>query len=381
MADARSPCQAVGAYYLVSTIYTDTITNSTISMKTSISARRITKLLFVSLALPLASHAQVIISSPNSPFIINFESDIPGVFAVGSGNHANFYGSGGALTNNGHNAVLAEPDSPILTNSDRVGVLNSAAWSLKGPNRNFRGAGSTGANIGSGSNLASYFGNVNRDVDGGDTDTVDYFGLAVSATGATTLGDPATPHDNSTRPLGFMPAGALMRTQGGGAMVPSNSLIIERGNATNTHGIYLRIQNNTGMTISEWNFAFDVLYADNNGTFSSISFAYAVSNTDDVETLVDQWTTFGGNPVLSNNGGTVFSPAGGGDNGRFGGIVNASVNDGDFIILAFNKTGQGSDVLIDNISITGVVPEPSVYAAFCGLGALLIAWVRRRIQR
>jgi hypothetical protein len=137
------------------------------------------------------------------------------------------------------------------------------------------------------------------------------------------------------------------------------------------NGQYFRILNNTGSTVSAWTFTADlfIVEPDANG-FSNIQFAYAVDNGNNPATMT--FTTFGGSPNIT-SGMTL------GTNPQFqlNATVNASVANGDYIVLAFLDTANapGSTVFIDNIGVTAV-PEPSTYALI-GLGLAALFTLRR----
>jgi hypothetical protein len=151
----------------------------------------------------------------------------------------------------------------------------------------------------------------------------------------------------------------------------SNAFRLAINNDWAQNGQYFRILNNTGSTVSAWTFTADLFIAEPDGNdFSIIQFSYAVSNGDNPAAMT--FTTFGGSPTIS-QGMTL------GTNPQFqlNATVNASVANGDYIVLAFRdlQTSNGSTVFIDNIGVTAV-PEPSTYALI-GLGLAALFTLRR----
>jgi hypothetical protein len=84
------------------------------------------------------------------------------------------------------------------------------------------------------------------------------------------------------------------------------------------------------------------------------------------------FTTFGGSPNITQNMTLSATPQ-----FQLNSTVNATVVNGDYIVLAFLDTANapGSTVFIDNIGITAV-PEASTYALI-GLGLAALFTLRR----
>jgi hypothetical protein len=157
------------------------------------------------------------------------------------------------------------------------------------------------------------------------------------------------------------------------AGLSSNALRLSNNNDWAINGWYFRIQNNTGSTVTAWNFKADLFIAEpdpNANEFSNIQFAYAVNNGNNPATMT--FTTFGGSPNITQNmtlsGTAAF---------QLNSTVSASVANGNYIVLAFRdiQSGSGSTVFIDNIGITAV-PEASTYALI-GLGLAALFTLRR----
>jgi hypothetical protein len=153
----------------------------------------------------------------------------------------------------------------------------------------------------------------------------------------------------------------------------SNALRLSLDQDWALNGFYFRIQNNTGSTVSAWTFTADLFIAEpDSGGFSNIQFAYAVSNNNNPAAMT--FTTFGGSPTISQNMTLSGTPQFQLNNNN---TVNATVANGDYIVLAIRDTANasGSTVFVDNIGITAV-PEASTYALI-GLGLAALFTLRR----
>jgi hypothetical protein len=141
------------------------------------------------------------------------------------------------------------------------------------------------------------------------------------------------------------------------------------GNSTlgiQPHGSYftpgsitLRVRNDTGMTVSAWDVAYDIFHFNDSARSISIDFSYAVGTTTPGDftslSLLDFDSPAVGDATPVWSGPIVRSTT-----------ITASVTDGSHLFLrwTFNTSDQGSpasiqdEVALDNISVAAV-PEPS----------------------
>jgi hypothetical protein len=285
-------------------------------MKRKTMAFRLT-LLTVALGLASTASAQLIITQLGTTTTIDFDSTTPGIYQ--------------ARTGTGGSRSIAEPNSWDVdpNNPNKASALISTGVALS---QSFH-TGYTGQGNGSPTRFAA---------DGN--------------------GNNATNDDD----IGFSTMFVLQESG-----LASNALRLTLNDDYALNSFYFRIQNNTGSTVSAWNFKADLFIAEpDSGGFSIIQFAYAVSNNNNPAAMT--FTTFGGSPTITQNMTLSATPQ-----FQLDATVNATVANGDYIVLAFRdiQSGSGSTVFIDNIGITAV-PEASTYALI-GLGLAALFTLRR----
>lgn len=143
------------------------------------------------------------------------------------------------------------------------------------------------------------------------------------------------------------------------------------GNDFTPGSITLRVQNNTGGTVSQWDLAYDLFIFNDQNRSNSWNWAWS---TDDISyTTIDTFSSAqGGDGSPSWNMATDPEALG----------VNASVTDGGFLYLQWfgdyvAGSGGRDEFAIDNISVTAV-PEPAAGALLFGLAGLILISCRRR---
>lgn len=130
----------------------------------------------------------------------------------------------------------------------------------------------------------------------------------------------------------------------------------------------LKVTNNTGITVNQWNISLDTWFNDTGKTPATLNML--------VGTAFDQnaagYTNLGSRTGTNTNSGLSAMQS-------IGGTYSQPIANGDsvYIQLFYDQNGQGTAFTIDNFSISAV-PEPSTYAAIAALGVLALAWLRRR---
>ncbi|MDX2111171.1 MAG: PEP-CTERM sorting domain-containing protein [Verrucomicrobiota bacterium] len=145
-------------------------------------------------------------------------------------------------------------------------------------------------------------------------------------------------------------------------------------NSWQDKNITLKVVNNTGATVNDWNLSVDAWFLDQgmNVTNLSLTAGTTYSNSGAGFTTVGMLTSTN----AGNSGNTTYT-----SKSVVGGTVNMPVTNGSalYVQLFYDQNGGGNSFAIDNLSVTPVaVPEPATYAAMAGLVILGLAWVRRR---
>lgn len=274
---------------------------------------RIAPALCVTLASAAVSQAALVMNSANTPVVFTFDADVPGVFVAAAG---------GGLASNGS---IGETDCWAMNtqyNTNRQGGFFSTAASA--------------SNEWSGGSPFPFAANYN-----GDADTEDYLNINETVN--------------------------IQRTSESG--LPTRVLKLATANNWGTQAFYLRIQNNTGATVTSWNLTGDLFTADSDGSLGTESIGYAVDNgtSPGAMTFTNITSRMG-----VNTGGMYAYQALAGLNET----VSASVANGDYMVLAFRDSGGNrSSFAVDNLTITAVVPEPASAAL---LAMSLVGLARRR---
>ena len=131
----------------------------------------------------------------------------------------------------------------------------------------------------------------------------------------------------------------------------SNALLLSKDNDNAYSAIYFRIKNNTGETITDWNFSGDVFYEELvGGGPSTVDFGYSIGDASDGVRPSDlAYTPFGSAPAATS--GASYSSLAYALNEN---VTTAGVAHGDFLTLRFGDVGgnNGSGIIIDDIGIT-----------------------------
>ncbi|MDX2109697.1 MAG: PEP-CTERM sorting domain-containing protein [Verrucomicrobiota bacterium] len=280
------------------------------------------------------AQAQLIIATPNVQTLITFDADTPGIYQ--------------ARTGTGNMRNISEPDAFDLSTFN----ANKASSFLTGgvASAHQFTAGYTGSGNGSPTRFQA-------DANGDGTTNQNVGNVSQRVW-----------RPDETSPLqGGNPTGDY-------SQLSSNALRLSVNAGFDSSAIFFRIQNNTGSTIKDWQFTSDIFYFEPDAnSFSNLTFSYAIDNG--VNPAAMTFTGFGTAPAITQ--GVVLSSLAGTLNQT---VTTAGVANGDYIVLAFKDTtgNSGSTIFLDNIGVTGVIPEPGTYALFGGLVLLGITFLRRR---
>ena len=238
------------------------------------------------------AQAAIAVSTANSPVIVTFDADVANaVRASGTGNLR-------AVSE-----ANAEDYNPCRG-------LKTAAFATKKANESIYGLGN---------NVAGYF------VDGNnDGDVIDIF--------------------NNGPGLKLNPLGAA-----------SNLVMISPVDDWTTSAVYLRIQNTTGATVSNWKIGFELYGAETNNDVSTLNYGFAVSNSLQPGSL--SYTSFGSHE-MTNTGSTAALSLDATEDID----VAAVVPDGGYLVIALTETGvnSGSAIYLDNLSVTALASNNTV---------------------
>lgn len=277
-------------------------------------------------------HAQWSITTTDTANVITFDAYVPDVFGP-SGTFS--------VTGSGFNPTPSAA-SPYDSNAWAAVAGASANLALPADGNSLSGS------LGFGGTVAA--GNVSRGVSPVAGNTA---GLQV-ATDLSNLGT------NTNRGLAFRP----------------------QGTGTDNATVWLKIQNNTGSTVTQWTIDYTGYYIDIGASATPVSFAYSSDNGATFSSNVSGlgFTTPGTNAVTTPTAADWTSV------GIAATTLDVSVANGGYLILRW-QMGQdilvngnaGNRIAIDDISITAVaIPEPSSFAALAGLGILGFTGCRRR---
>ena len=288
--------------------------------------------LFASAALATTaiSHGQLVISSLDTPAVIQFNA-----------------GPGGAIS--GVWGPISTPSgSGFSTTPANLTPCDSDAWSVRvGDSQNYT-----------------------LPADGTSSTATVGFGGGPQSSGGVARGVNATA--GFTAGLGL--ATSLNNVSGNNGLAFSPS-----GTGTDNATVWLKIQNTTGQTVSSWDISYLGYYIDIGVYSTPVVFAYS---TDNGSTFSSNVSSLG---FTTPGTGTVTTPTAA-DWTQVTGLsstINATVANNDFLILRWGL-GQdigvnlqpGNRIALDDISISAV-PEPSTWALLA-VGLTAVTVLRRR---
>ncbi len=272
-------------------------------------------------AVATTSHANILLESLNSQQLITFDADYPGVVSTGP-----------AIVT----TKLAEPDSfrVIGSSTDRANVLVTSGASLA---------------YGFIQDGTPYRLRADQNNNGNTTEEVNFNPIGIYR-----------PTDGNT--TGFQ------ADYGNLSSLSSNGYLLSGDGDFATGGLFLRAQNNTGGTVTDFKFDASVFYKEDDDNKSTFTWGYAIDNGDNISTM--SFVDLGATPAITN--GDTFA---GGAKLLSVTVSTAGVADGEFLVLGFRDGGGGgSSIVLDDIGVTAV-PEPSSLAL---IGLAGIACLARR---
>ena len=255
----------------------------------------------------LTASAQWVIDTTDTQSLMTFDDDVDGVFMANKG------------TDTGWNVV--EPDNWVRSVHNSGGGNALFSESVATSHRWMNGDGTTNG-------------------------SATHFSTDGNANGAT--GDAIGYNQMTTR-------------TGAGAVGNHSYGLSGKANGTDDHGVnglYFRIQNNTGVTITDWTFDAKFYFGETNvNQFSILEYSYSIDDGTNPNTNYMSFISFGITPTVS-QGDSITNLAG----ILSETVETAGVTNGGYIVLQFADTqdvGASSFVYIDDIGVTAVNPAPT----------------------